>query len=200
MPEPTPPAAGRDELRRLAAAATPPPWEVRPGRVVFAPCKCCGLVADCAQFGPDPECSNAAYIVAACNAVPGLLADLERAEAGMAAMREALESFAERYASYTVVRGVISAEVIPWKEKFSAALSATAGAALLAERDALRRRVAELEAGLRPFADIADGPYLPPNVPDDAYLIWLWAAGDGSHKATVGDCRRAAALRKGGTQ
>lgn len=81
-----------DELMRLHAAATPGPWEVKSGEfegdegygTVTAPY----IEADgkmiCVPFDRDPEDENdesdAAYIVAACNAVPELVSRIRELE------------------------------------------------------------------------------------------------------------------------
>lgn len=81
-----------DELMRLHAAATPGPWEVNIGDfesedgygTVTAPYVEADGKTICVPFDRDPEDENdesdAAYIVAACNAVPELVARIRELE------------------------------------------------------------------------------------------------------------------------
>ena len=68
----------RAELRRLQQAATPGPWQHRGHWVFPAPGDESGFVAMCGDDARGHD--DAAYIVAACNAVPTLLDQLEEAE------------------------------------------------------------------------------------------------------------------------
>lgn len=87
--------AERDELRRLHAAASPGPWHAEPR--YSNGCEVCPRIvgqdrwiADvigAPYLGHKDTHPNAAYIVAACNALPQLLADVERLEAEAAICR-----------------------------------------------------------------------------------------------------------------
>lgn len=74
-----------DELRRLAEAATPRPWAVEPDYWSPDVLGADGGVIVTTLHSDLPrreDAANAAYIAAACNAVPGLLDRLRAAEAG----------------------------------------------------------------------------------------------------------------------
>ena len=70
-------SARLDKLERLAKAATPGPWEGRGNHIFCANNK--RLVYVEAERALDLQ--TAAYIVAACNAVPELIAELKEARA-----------------------------------------------------------------------------------------------------------------------
>ena len=83
----------RDELRKLAANATPGPWEF-PGELLGLPCS--------TVFAGDPKRTHAAYvaamgardgefIAAAREAVPALLDQLDQAEARIEAVQDVLD-------------------------------------------------------------------------------------------------------------
>lgn len=86
-----------DELMRKHAAATPGPWEVKSGEfegyegygTVTAPYVEADGKMICVPFDRDPEDENdesdAAYIVAACNAVPELVARIRELEEQLSA-------------------------------------------------------------------------------------------------------------------
>lgn len=78
-----------DELRRLASEATPGPWQHRGHWVFPAPGDESGFVAMCGDDARGHD--DAAYIVAACNAVPALLDELEAQDAQLAEAQATLE-------------------------------------------------------------------------------------------------------------
>jgi hypothetical protein len=128
-------AEQREMLRELAGDATPRPWEVR-GHWIHT-------TDDLVLMLPDDEQSanDADYIVAACNAVPGLLADLDAAER-RASAAEQLRASAERLIA-RMERDSAAGALAQQLTNANAQLATTE-----AERDALRARVAELEAML----------------------------------------------------
>ena len=96
-----------DELMRLHAAATPGPWEVKLGDFVddeevitLHPYIEVNRQAICVPFerGPDDDNEEAdiAFICAACNAVPELIAELKEARAENADLRNQLREALER--------------------------------------------------------------------------------------------------------
>ena len=97
-----------DELMKLREAATPGPWKVKIGDfedydgygTVTAPYVEAEGKTICVPFdrGPDDENDedDAHYIVAACNAVPELIAELKEARAENADLRNQLREALER--------------------------------------------------------------------------------------------------------
>ena len=96
-----------DELERLRKAATPGPWEAWRYNAGFVRISTCPLDPDDDEVikvadSPDITASDAAYIVAACNAVPMLIEmvqDMSSVIAGMPGMEstpdEILQDFFE---------------------------------------------------------------------------------------------------------
>jgi hypothetical protein len=119
-----------DELERLLKAGTPEPWE-RALNVVIAGSERVAFVwrDEDGQY----SAANAALIVAAINALPGLIESARRAEEMRAALEVAdkgLRAGIEQYASRSFTGSVVAAdEQYPWVSQMMQA-SHTARAAL----------------------------------------------------------------------
>jgi hypothetical protein len=70
-----------DDLETLYDNSTPGPWVVKDLKFVYAPCPCCGVVAECAQYGVQetPDNYNTEIIVAMHSALPSLIKELREA-------------------------------------------------------------------------------------------------------------------------
>jgi hypothetical protein len=122
----------RAELARLASEADLP-WRAK-GHWVHSNADVVAMAEDSEQGGRDVQ-----FIVAACNAVPQLMADLAAAEQRAERAEDRAAVLTDRLNTATTDCSLLLG---------SLGLAEGRGSVVAAERDALRARVAELEAML----------------------------------------------------
>ena len=74
------PKTNLKKLEKLYKESTPGPWVVKDVKYVYAPCPCCGTIAECSQFGvmETPDCYNTELIVAMHTELPKMIKELKK--------------------------------------------------------------------------------------------------------------------------
>jgi hypothetical protein len=127
----------RAELARLASEAGQGPCTIKRDYYNHPVVRFGELGSGIAHFSYGPSETNAAFVVAACNAVPVLLAQLAAAEQRAERAEDRAAVLTDRLNTATTDCSLLLG---------SLGLAEGRGSVVAAERDALRARVAELEA------------------------------------------------------